>query len=128
MILTVAAHCTGIEATVRLRHDLGLTRQTAGVGATGASFSLASGIAPGRSPLNEQAAANSRPLVWVLRQRLRHGGMSTIRQNCYFSRYCVASDTYYYVALEMCRALYEYDSINRCRNLLPVDTSATSVV
>ncbi len=37
-----------IEATIRPRHDLGLTRRTAVVGATGASYSLASGIAPGK--------------------------------------------------------------------------------
>ncbi len=43
----LAAHCTGIEATWRLRQDLGLTRTTAVVGATGASFTLGKGIDPG---------------------------------------------------------------------------------
>jgi len=43
----LAAHCTGIEATFRLRQVMGLTRHTAVVGATGASYSLAGGIAPG---------------------------------------------------------------------------------
>ncbi len=43
----LAAHCTGIEATYRLRQVMGLTRQTAVVGATGASYSLAGGISPG---------------------------------------------------------------------------------
>ncbi len=43
----LAAHCTGIEATFRLRRVMGLTRQTCVVGATGASYSLARGISPG---------------------------------------------------------------------------------
>ncbi len=43
----LAAHCTGIEATLRLRQVMGLTRHTAVVGATGASYSLADGIIPG---------------------------------------------------------------------------------
>ena len=43
----LAAHCTGIEATFRLRQVMGLTRQTCVVGATGASYSLAGGISPG---------------------------------------------------------------------------------
>lgn len=44
----LAAHCTGIEATFRLRRVMGLTRQTCVVGATGASYSLAGGISPGK--------------------------------------------------------------------------------
>ena len=40
----VGAHCTGIEATYRIRELAGLTRQTAMVGAVGASYSLARGI------------------------------------------------------------------------------------
>ncbi len=43
----LAAHCTGIEATFRLRQVMGLTRHTCVVGATGASYSLANGISPG---------------------------------------------------------------------------------
>ena len=43
----LAAHCTGIEATFRLRQDMGLTRKTAVVGATGASYSLKDGISAG---------------------------------------------------------------------------------
>lgn len=42
----VGAHCTGIEAVFRLRALAGLTRETAVVGAVGASFSLAGGIDP----------------------------------------------------------------------------------
>lgn len=37
-------HCTGIEATMRLRAATGLTRRTAAYGATGATFELGSGI------------------------------------------------------------------------------------
>jgi 7,8-dihydropterin-6-yl-methyl-4-(beta-D-ribofuranosyl)aminobenzene 5'-phosphate synthase len=44
----VGAHCTGIEATYRIRQLAGLTRQTAMVGAVGASYSLARGIDPVR--------------------------------------------------------------------------------
>ena len=40
----VGAHCTGIEATYRIRELAGLTRQTAMVGAVGASYSLDKGI------------------------------------------------------------------------------------
>jgi 7,8-dihydropterin-6-yl-methyl-4-(beta-D-ribofuranosyl)aminobenzene 5'-phosphate synthase len=40
----VGAHCTGIEATYRIRQLAGLTRQTAMVGAVGASYSLQKGI------------------------------------------------------------------------------------
>jgi 7,8-dihydropterin-6-yl-methyl-4-(beta-D-ribofuranosyl)aminobenzene 5'-phosphate synthase len=40
----VGAHCTGIEATYRIRELAGLSRQTAMVGAVGASYSLEKGI------------------------------------------------------------------------------------
>ena len=40
----LGAHCTGIEAVMRLRQLAGLTRQTAAVGAVGASFGLGTGI------------------------------------------------------------------------------------
>jgi len=43
----LAAHCTGIEATFRLRQDLGLSRETAVVASVGSSFSLAEGIEAG---------------------------------------------------------------------------------
>jgi 7,8-dihydropterin-6-yl-methyl-4-(beta-D-ribofuranosyl)aminobenzene 5'-phosphate synthase len=43
----VGAHCTGIEATYRLRSLLGLDRRTAVVGAVGATFDLANGLEPG---------------------------------------------------------------------------------
>lgn len=43
----LAAHCTGIEATYRLRKDLGLSRATAVVASVGSSFSLEGGIAAG---------------------------------------------------------------------------------
>jgi 7,8-dihydropterin-6-yl-methyl-4-(beta-D-ribofuranosyl)aminobenzene 5'-phosphate synthase len=43
----VGAHCTGIEATYRLRSLLGLDRRTAVVGAVGATFELATGLEPG---------------------------------------------------------------------------------
>ncbi|MGO4514282.1 MBL fold metallo-hydrolase [Terriglobus sp. 2YAB30_2] len=43
----LAAHCTGVEATFRLREDLGLSRQTAVIATVGSSFSLASGIEVG---------------------------------------------------------------------------------
>lgn len=42
----LAAHCTGIESTWRLRRELGLARETAVVGAVGASFTLGRGIDP----------------------------------------------------------------------------------
>jgi 7,8-dihydropterin-6-yl-methyl-4-(beta-D-ribofuranosyl)aminobenzene 5'-phosphate synthase len=42
----LGAHCTGIEAVYRLRTALGLTRQTATVGAVGSSFTLGKGIDP----------------------------------------------------------------------------------
>ena len=44
----LAAHCTGIEATFRLRELLGLNRRTAVVAAVGSSFTLGQGIAAGR--------------------------------------------------------------------------------
>jgi 7,8-dihydropterin-6-yl-methyl-4-(beta-D-ribofuranosyl)aminobenzene 5'-phosphate synthase len=40
----VGAHCTGIEAVYRIRALAGLTRETAMVGAVGATYSLARGI------------------------------------------------------------------------------------
>jgi 7,8-dihydropterin-6-yl-methyl-4-(beta-D-ribofuranosyl)aminobenzene 5'-phosphate synthase len=43
----LAAHCTGIEATFRLRQDLGLSRQTAVIASVGSSFSVADGIEAG---------------------------------------------------------------------------------
>jgi 7,8-dihydropterin-6-yl-methyl-4-(beta-D-ribofuranosyl)aminobenzene 5'-phosphate synthase len=42
----IGAHCTGIEALFRLRDGTGLARETAVVGAVGASFSLEKGIDP----------------------------------------------------------------------------------
>lgn len=44
----LGAHCTGIESVYRIRDLVGLTRQTCMVGAVGASYSLATGITPGR--------------------------------------------------------------------------------
>lgn len=43
----MGAHCTGIEATVRLRELAGLSRKTAAVAAVGASFKLGEPIHPG---------------------------------------------------------------------------------
>jgi 7,8-dihydropterin-6-yl-methyl-4-(beta-D-ribofuranosyl)aminobenzene 5'-phosphate synthase len=43
----LAGHCTGIEATMRLRRALGLSRQTAPVSSVGSSFTLHKGIYPG---------------------------------------------------------------------------------
>jgi len=43
----VGAHCTGIESLYRLRSRMGLSRQTAVVGAVGAGFTLGEGIRPG---------------------------------------------------------------------------------
>ncbi len=43
----LAGHCTGIEATLRLRAALGLTRKTAPVSSVGSSFTLGKGIQPG---------------------------------------------------------------------------------
>jgi 7,8-dihydropterin-6-yl-methyl-4-(beta-D-ribofuranosyl)aminobenzene 5'-phosphate synthase len=44
----LGAHCTGIESLYRLRNGIGLSRQTAVVGAVGADFTLGEGIHPGR--------------------------------------------------------------------------------
>ncbi len=44
----LAGHCTGIEATWRLRAALGLTRHTAPVSSVGSSFTLGKGIDPGK--------------------------------------------------------------------------------
>jgi 7,8-dihydropterin-6-yl-methyl-4-(beta-D-ribofuranosyl)aminobenzene 5'-phosphate synthase len=43
----LAGHCTGIEATWRLRAALGLTRKTVPVSSVGSSFTLGQGIDPG---------------------------------------------------------------------------------
>ena len=43
----LAGHCTGIDATWRLRAALGLTRKTAPVSSVGSSFTLGKGIQPG---------------------------------------------------------------------------------
>jgi 7,8-dihydropterin-6-yl-methyl-4-(beta-D-ribofuranosyl)aminobenzene 5'-phosphate synthase len=43
----LGAHCTGIEATYRIRELVGLSRDTAAVGAVGAGFRLGGGISPG---------------------------------------------------------------------------------
>ena len=40
----LAAHCTGMESTYRLRHDLALTRQTALIAGVGSTFELGRGI------------------------------------------------------------------------------------
>lgn len=42
----LAGHCTGIEATYRLRESLGLNRKTAVVSVVGSSFTLGAGIDP----------------------------------------------------------------------------------
>jgi 7,8-dihydropterin-6-yl-methyl-4-(beta-D-ribofuranosyl)aminobenzene 5'-phosphate synthase len=42
----LAAHCTGIEATFRIRQLAGLDRKTAVVSAVGSSFTLGKGIDP----------------------------------------------------------------------------------
>ena len=44
----VGAHCTGIEAVYRIRQRLNLSRQSAVVGAVGATFVLGEGIQPGK--------------------------------------------------------------------------------
>jgi 7,8-dihydropterin-6-yl-methyl-4-(beta-D-ribofuranosyl)aminobenzene 5'-phosphate synthase len=44
----VGAHCTGVEATYRIRDRAGLNRRTCVVGAVGTVFDLADGIRPGR--------------------------------------------------------------------------------
>ena len=43
----LAGHCTGIEATMRLRRAMGLSRHTAPVSSVGSSFTLHKGIYPG---------------------------------------------------------------------------------
>ena len=43
----LGAHCTGIEATYRLRELVGLSRRTAAVAAVGAEFNLGEGMKPG---------------------------------------------------------------------------------
>jgi 7,8-dihydropterin-6-yl-methyl-4-(beta-D-ribofuranosyl)aminobenzene 5'-phosphate synthase len=43
----LGAHCTGIEATHRIRELVGLTRKTAAVGAVGAEFQLGQALKPG---------------------------------------------------------------------------------
>jgi 7,8-dihydropterin-6-yl-methyl-4-(beta-D-ribofuranosyl)aminobenzene 5'-phosphate synthase len=43
----MGAHCTGINTLYRMRDRLKLTRQSAVVGAVGASFVLGEGIHPG---------------------------------------------------------------------------------
>jgi len=43
----LGAHCTGIEATYKIRELVGLNRQTCSVGAVGAVFDLGKGIDPG---------------------------------------------------------------------------------
>jgi 7,8-dihydropterin-6-yl-methyl-4-(beta-D-ribofuranosyl)aminobenzene 5'-phosphate synthase len=47
----IGAHCTGVEATWRIRSALGLPRDAAVVGAVGASYSLDRGIDPGPAKL-----------------------------------------------------------------------------
>jgi 7,8-dihydropterin-6-yl-methyl-4-(beta-D-ribofuranosyl)aminobenzene 5'-phosphate synthase len=42
--LLLAGHCTGIEATYRLRSATGLNRKTAVVSAVGSSFTLRPGM------------------------------------------------------------------------------------
>ena len=44
----LGGHCTGVEVTVRLRELLGLDRRTAVVEAVGSTFTLGTGIDPGR--------------------------------------------------------------------------------
>jgi 7,8-dihydropterin-6-yl-methyl-4-(beta-D-ribofuranosyl)aminobenzene 5'-phosphate synthase len=44
----IGAHCTGIEAVYRIRQRLNLPRQSAVVGAVGATFVLGEGIHPGK--------------------------------------------------------------------------------
>ena len=43
----MGAHCTGIESVYQIRQRLGLSRQSAVVGAVGATFVLGEGIHPG---------------------------------------------------------------------------------
>lgn len=42
----LAGHCSGLEATYKLRQALGLNRKTAVVSAVGSSFTLGKGIDP----------------------------------------------------------------------------------
>ncbi|MGH8016796.1 MAG: MBL fold metallo-hydrolase, partial [Opitutaceae bacterium] len=44
--LLLSAHCTGIEASFRLREKAGLDRDTAVVAAVGSSFELGRGLNP----------------------------------------------------------------------------------
>ncbi len=44
----VGAHCSGIESVYQIRQHLGLPRQSAVIGAVGATFVLGEGIHPGR--------------------------------------------------------------------------------
>jgi 7,8-dihydropterin-6-yl-methyl-4-(beta-D-ribofuranosyl)aminobenzene 5'-phosphate synthase len=44
----VGAHCTGINSVYQIRQHLGLPRQSAVVGAVGATFVLGEGIHPGK--------------------------------------------------------------------------------
>jgi 7,8-dihydropterin-6-yl-methyl-4-(beta-D-ribofuranosyl)aminobenzene 5'-phosphate synthase len=44
----IGAHCTGIESLYRMRNRIGLSRQSAVVGAVGATFDLTGGIHPGQ--------------------------------------------------------------------------------
>ena len=46
LVYLLAGHCTGIEATYRLRDLAGLTRRTAIVSAVGSSFTLGQGLTP----------------------------------------------------------------------------------
>ena len=43
----MGAHCTGIEATYRIRERTGLDRRRAVVGAVGAGFTLGAGVQAG---------------------------------------------------------------------------------
>jgi 7,8-dihydropterin-6-yl-methyl-4-(beta-D-ribofuranosyl)aminobenzene 5'-phosphate synthase len=43
----LGAHCTGVEATYRIRELCGLSRKTAAVAAVGGGFTLGEGIHPG---------------------------------------------------------------------------------
>ena len=46
VVSLLAGHCTGLEATYKLRQVLGLTRKTAVVSAVGSSYTLGKGIDP----------------------------------------------------------------------------------
>lgn len=43
----LGAHCTGIEATYRIRERAGLSRRSCAVGAVGSTFELGKGLSPG---------------------------------------------------------------------------------